>query len=329
VGAAAGLRSFPFNPLPAPAEVFFVESARGVRLRVAAWPLRGRSPRGTVLLLQGRGDLIEKYFEVVGALLARGFSVLTLDWRGQGGSGRELDDPLKSHVDDFALYRTDLDAVLAARPRGRAWGGPLLALAHSMGAAVLLQALAEGFAVDRAVVTAPMIALAPALNPPFAGTISATLNRLGFGEAYVPRAPQTRRRQIDAFPSNVLTSDREQYDRLVALVQACPDLVLTDPTIGWVNAAFAAMARLRRSGVAERISVPVLAAAGVADRVTDTQATQALVNRLPAGQMLTLPDARHEVMFERAEIRSRFWTAFDDFVLPAAGSRRPQLAALR
>ena len=48
-------------------------------------------PRGTVVLLTGRGEFIEKYAtEVVGELLERGFAVVALDWRGQGLSDRPL-----------------------------------------------------------------------------------------------------------------------------------------------------------------------------------------------------------------------------------------------
>ncbi|MEJ1938649.1 alpha/beta hydrolase, partial [Nostoc sp. NIES-2111] len=112
------------NPVPDGARTRLVETADGVMLRAAGFPARGRA-RGTVLLLQGRGDQIEKYFEVVDDLRARGFGVLAFDWRGQGGSQRLLPDPRKSHVDDFAAYRRDRSAMLgiaAGQP------GPLVAL---------------------------------------------------------------------------------------------------------------------------------------------------------------------------------------------------------
>lgn len=317
VAPAQRLRSLPFNPQPAAAQVRILRSARGVALRAAYWPApRGRS-RGTVLLLQGRGDLIEKYFEPAGELLDRGFSVATCDWRGQGGSGRELDDPLKSHVDDFDLYRADLDTLVASLPTGPAWAGPRLALAHSMGAAVLLDALARRPLVDAAVLTAPMVALAPTIAPPLAAPLSAALQRFGLGSTYVPRARVERRKQIDAFLSNVLTSDRTRYDRFMALVNACPDLALADPTIGWVHAAFRAMARFRRAEFSARIRIPVLTVAGSADRVTHTPSAAALMRRLPAGDMLALPECRHEVLFERDPIRARFWSAFDQFIATA------------
>ena len=55
----------------------------GVALRFARWaPPPGR--KGTVCLFPGRAEFIEKYFETVRDLRARGFAVATIDWRGQG-----------------------------------------------------------------------------------------------------------------------------------------------------------------------------------------------------------------------------------------------------
>ena len=45
-------------------------------------------PAGTCVLLNGQTEFIEKYFEVIDELRGRGFAVATMDWRGQGGSGR-------------------------------------------------------------------------------------------------------------------------------------------------------------------------------------------------------------------------------------------------
>ena len=86
----------------------------------------------------GRGEYIEKYFEVIADLRRRGYAVATLDWRGQGGSIRSLKNPRKGHINDFAEFDRDLvrfmrDVVLPDCPP------PYVALAHSMGGAILLR----------------------------------------------------------------------------------------------------------------------------------------------------------------------------------------------
>ena len=84
----------------------------GLPLRTAVWPVPAGSARGTVVVLQGRAEFIEKYGETAGDLRARGFAVHALDWRGQGGSGRMLDDTRKGHVVSYKDYLSDLDLFL-------------------------------------------------------------------------------------------------------------------------------------------------------------------------------------------------------------------------
>ena len=64
-------------------------TAGQARIRVAWWKA---GDKGTVLLLPGRTECIEKYGRAAGDLVARGFSVITIDWRGQGLADRALPD---------------------------------------------------------------------------------------------------------------------------------------------------------------------------------------------------------------------------------------------
>src|SRR5262249_22238001 len=131
------LISISANPVPDGAVSGTLKTRDGVTLRFARWgPPPGR--KGTVCLFQGRAEFIEKYFETVRDLRARGFAVATLDWRGQGLSDRALRNPRKGYVRSFNDYGTDLETfinevVLPDCPP------PLFALAHSMGASVLLR----------------------------------------------------------------------------------------------------------------------------------------------------------------------------------------------
>ena len=113
------LVSIPENPAPAGAVPARLRAIDGVPLRAVRWHPQGEA-RGTVLIAPGRAEYVEKYFETVGDLLTRGLVVVVFDWRGQGMSGRELDDRRKGHIDDFSLYLRDLD--LRAIPTETNWG---------------------------------------------------------------------------------------------------------------------------------------------------------------------------------------------------------------
>src|SRR5215207_6507235 len=95
------LISIPANPAPEDVVTGMLKARDGVSIRFARWPPPpGR--KGTVCLFQGRAEFIEKYFETVRDLRARGFAVATLDWRGQGLSERALRNRRKGYVRTFS-----------------------------------------------------------------------------------------------------------------------------------------------------------------------------------------------------------------------------------
>ena len=102
--------------------------AGGAKLRAALFTPPRRAGRGSIVLSGGRTEPIEKYYEVIGELLDRGFVVLAHDWRGQGLSRRELPDPLKGHAKGFKPYLDDfralLDAYAERLPKPWVGGGP-------------------------------------------------------------------------------------------------------------------------------------------------------------------------------------------------------------
>lgn len=303
----------PGNPVPLQPVVAEIATADGCRLRTARWMPSGKRQRGTVLLIQGRSEFIEKYFEVVGDLCSRGFGVVAFDWRGQGGSSRLLPNPRKGHVDDFSDYERDLDAVIDQvmvphLPR------PWFSLAHSMGGAVLIHALRrEPDLVARAVITAPMIEISRMMAPSSAGVMAALLDGAGLGGSFVPGGGETAV-TTKPFAGNPVTLDAARYGRAADVIAAAPHLGLGDPTIGWLNAACRAMAPFRDPNFPLQIRTPLLCIAGTADAVTSTPAVERFAARLKAGRSVILTGALHEIMMERDEVRALFWAAFDAFI---------------
>jgi len=175
----------PDNPAPPDGVEADIHASDGVRLRTVRWAAPAPA-RGTVAVFGGRGEFIEKYFEIAGDLLGRGFSVVLMDWRGQGGSERPLRNPRKGHVDDFALFERDLEALethILAPFCPKPWFG----LAHSMGAAVLLLADASGrLPFERVVLTSPLIAVQGVNHRGPIGYLIEGLDALGLGGMYAP-----------------------------------------------------------------------------------------------------------------------------------------------
>ena len=305
------------NPIPPGAIEEDVLTADGCRLRAARWTPAVEA-RGTVAIFEGRGEFIEKYYEVARDLLARGFAVAALDWRGQGGSERSLRNARKGHVDDFLQFERDLDAFVACvlEPHcPRPWFG----LGHSMGATILLLIDAENRCpFERLVLTSPMIAVKGVDHRGSARFVIGALDALGFGGAFAPGSGRetfwTR-----PFEGNVFTTDAGRFARISGLVRSAPHLFLGGPTIGWAHAAFRAMRRLDDPRVAWRANTPILIVASGADQVTDCAAAERFAARLEPGSLIVIDGAEHEILIERDALRDQFWAAFDAFV-PGSGA---------
>ncbi|QIB33189.1 alpha/beta fold hydrolase [Ancylobacter pratisalsi] len=300
------------NPVPEGAVCGSVTTQDGVQLRFARWRPEGAT-RGTVCVFPGRTEKIEKYFETVRDLIRRRFAVAVLDWRGQGGSQRLLKNPMKGHVRDFDEYQVDIQAfmreiVLPDCPP------PYFALAHSMGAAILLDAARHGRRwFDRMVLVAPMLDLSLLKHDVAARRMARLCAGVGLSNLYVPRGRKVRLDEVH-FDGNRLTSDKARFARNLTITMEQPQLDVGPPTIGWVRAAFDLMDRLTDPATARQIRQPLLMAAAGADSIVSTPAIEHLGTRLIAGAHVVIPGARHELLQERDIYREPLFAAFDAFI---------------
>jgi lysophospholipase len=306
------LVSIPANPVPDHFVTGALKTPDGVTLRFARWqPPAGR--KGTVCILQGRGEWIEKYFETVRDLRARGFAVAALDWRGQGLSDRALSDRLKGYVGDFSEYDSDLETfmreiVLPDCPP------PLFAIGHSTGATVAIRAASQGRRwFDRMVLTAPLIDLTGFAATPTARIVVRAMRMTGFGSMYVPKG-EVGVMESRPFIGNILTSDPVRYARNAAILEAEPALALGPPTVAWADAAFRAMRTMRERSYPSRIRQPMLIIAAGNDMVVSNAAIEDFAGLLRAGSQLVVAGANHELLMEQDRYRAQFWAAFDAYV---------------
>lgn len=293
-------------PVPVGLTVEIIEGPEGRRIRVARAPALSasgapdESRRGSVLLLHGRSEFIEKYFETIADLQRRGLEVITLDWPGQGLSEKFPGAEDVGHVDRFETFVAAAQAVLGRFPPQ----GPLILLAHSMGCAAGLRALQTGALAPRA---------AAFIAPMWGFRVPAGAALLAWAGAMSGRAKQPFRpaEPAETFETNIVTRDRGRWTRTQAWLKADPRLALGPPSWGWINASYRLFRKMMRSAALKRVTTPILIATAGKERLVDNAKHAKAAARLPNAEHIVFDDAMHEILMERDAIRARFLEAFD------------------
>jgi len=299
----------PGNPAPAGATCETFAAADGAILRTGFFPVE--NARGTVVLMTGWSEFIEKFFETICDLQSRGFNVAMMDWRGQGLSDRESCRAAKWRG-YFRTIADDLKDFFEQKVKPR-FNGPYVLMTHSMGglpALLLLSTGYEGF--SRAVLSAPMTRLFPEPQAKMNGRLSAFLSAIGFANTHVPRPVD----HADVFEGNIFTTDKARHTMFRDLKLAEPKAASTSPTFGWVREASRESDAIHAPGALSGVKIPVLIVRAGAEKQVDGADQEEIAARSDMLSLEIVPGALHEMMMERDSIRALYFNAFDKFVAP-------------
>ena len=294
---------------PPGGRAFWRVASDGVRVRLAHWPRHEASPnRGTVLLLPGRTEYIEKYGLTAAELAERGFDTLAIDWRGQGLADRPDEDRVLGHIDHFDEYQLDLAEMMALAgaldlPR------PYTMLAHSMGGCIGLRGLHNGLDVVGACFSAPMwgIVMSRAIRP-IAWGLSWALHQSPWKMTLSPGTVRQTYVLAEGFADNMLTTDPEMWAMMQDQAKAHPELTLGGPTVGWLFAALAEMHELAGLDIPE---VPSVTWLGTNERIVETAPIHAMMARWPDGQLQIAEGCEHEVLMEPPTVRDQVYASIE------------------
>lgn len=289
----------------------------GAALRTLVW--ESSTPRARLLLLGGRADFLEKWAETIADLHAMGFAVASFDWRGQGLSTRLVAGGA-GHVDRFETFLDDLDH-LAGRLADEL-GGPWVALAHSMGAHLLLRWIADPSRrahpwrahLRACVLTAPLFGLAMAAPLRAAVMLAARRAvRAGRGARFAPGQEPFGPQQTSAARAAILTHCPVRFAEEQRWVEACPALACGGVTWGWIDAFARSEAALEALPL-ERVGVPLLALLAGRERLVSNRAARRVLARLPTAAVETVAGAAHEILRERDAVRAAALSRIDAFL---------------
>jgi lysophospholipase len=307
------LRASENNPVPENNTVGYFTGYGGKKLRYAIFRASRQLARGTIVLLHGRNECIEKYFETIADLTAMGFWVATFDLRGQGGSERLLKKTDAGHVRRFSDYQRDINLFLEqiVLPDTRL---PFFMVAHSTGAlSALASAPKLSNRIERLVLTSPFVALGEqqSVPPSIIRLVATALSFVGLGAVQLGKDQRER-----DFDGNPLTSDATRFARNLSLHRQNADLFVGSPTARWLYEALKTMDRVMRQDHLTKVTTPTLVLAPMLDTITPYKAQEELSRNFRAAQLLPVTGARHELLHERDVYRKQALAAIDAFLAP-------------
>jgi len=304
------LHHTPANPAPANYTAGYFTGHRGTKLRYGLFRSEISPAVGTVVVMQGRNEFIEKYFETIRDLNAMGLWVATFDLRGQGGSDRLTKNPRKGHLRRFSDYERDLEIFLEqiVLPDARL---PFFLLGHSTGALIALSAAPRlSTRIHRMTLSAPYIALSGQGAPEGAiRTLAGLASWTALGSISMG-TDQSRR----PFEGNPLTSDIARFHRNAEIIAAHPELTVGAPTARWLHETFKAARRVSNQAHLTRITIPTLILAPMLDGVVPYRAQEELSRKFRAAQLITVNGARHELFQDRDIYRAQGLAAIEAFM---------------
>jgi len=289
--------------------------------------LAAENPRAQCVLVGGFGDFIEKQFETIRDLAARGLSVWCLDWRGQGGSTRPKRLPQRPRARRFDRDAAELAQFAAAKLQADL---PRILIAHSMGGAIALLCLhSQPDLFDAAILSAPMLGLLTGKAPPtLLRAVTGPARLAGLGAV---RLPGTYRWHPDRPPTperSRVSSDAERCRIRHAWISSEPGLRLDQPTYGWLDPALGLIARMRRPRFLAGISTPILIGSAGREHVVAPAAHRRAARHLPDCTLVELPESKHEPFLESDPIRNFWLDRVDSFIserLDLAGGDQSRL----
>ncbi len=268
----------------------FFEGKGGVKLHYHVNEVE--NAKGSIVLVQGRGERTEKYAELIQDLNSKGYTVFTYDHRGQGASGGGLpEDPHRGHVEHAQDYVDDMklfvDNVVKKTPQPN-----LHILAHSMGGLVSsLYLQANPGSVKSAALVSPAFGLN---TGHYDITVRAATCMVGKAAAYAKgKGPYDKELP---FEGNKYTNSPERF----AFARSSPGNPTGGPTNGWVCETLKAGQRAKAA--APRLTTPLFIARADNDldaRIED----QEIFCKRAKNCSSELYRGKHELLGERDSVR--------------------------
>ncbi len=264
--------------------------------------------KGAIVISSGRTEAAIKYKETIYDLYNNGYSVYILDHRGQGFSGRMIDDPEMGYVDKFENYVKDLkkfyDTIVTARPHKH-----IFLLAHSMGGAIGVTYLEEyPNDFEAAAFSSPMLGLSfPTCS--FVEIFS------GDEPEYAPGHGSYEENK-ETFEENTLTTSKTRFDLMLKVYEENPKAKLGGASYQWVCESCKQFDVIFDN--LDKIKTPLILFSAENEEIVDPSDHRKFIDELVTeykrdAKGYLVPGAKHELFIERDNVRIPVLTTILDF----------------
>ena len=304
-----------FKSIIQSAEIDFMTTSSGRKIRHAHWKPKKDSQRKALVIIQGRASFIEKHSEFISDAIKRGYDVFTYDLPGQGLSTNLLNHPQKGHIDTYDTYLNDTHQYIEQIVLKKT-SKPIVLFGSSMGGHIAVRYLAE-YANQRilgAILESPMIDI---LTDPYPRWVAKAMTYmgtwLGFGDAYMIGYGDFDPKK-DTFEKATNTRDKTRFLRQRQYTLDYPTHVRGGPTVRWIKETFDSIGILQNAHYLSKITVPVLLMNAGQDKSVLNNKDALVCQQIPKCKLITYKDSYHHIVVERDKIRNVFWADFDTFM---------------
>lgn len=270
--------------------------------------------RGTVIFLTGLNEFTEKYFELARDIEAQGLNFVTMDWMGQGGSGRYLEGTNRNYPTAFENHIEDLNTFVREHVLPNTQG-PHFLLSHSMGGHFVQRFASQnpdtgikGMGLSNPMNDINLRGIPAWIAFPVARAMSKVP---ALGKMYAPGNKDWEYDPTDRNPGkDIYTSDPERGALYMAWTRANENLRTRGVTFKWVFEAMKSIYKSEKNKELENIQIPVVLGLATDDKLVPPEAILDGAIRLPNVEVLVFKGAEHELLHGTDKDRNRFLHAF-------------------
>ncbi len=259
--------------------------------------------KGSIVISGGRTEAGVKFKELFYDLYQNGYSVFTADHRGQGLSGRMLEDKERGYIETFDLYVDDFkrfyDEIVIPNSQQK----PFL-LCHSMGSAIgALYGIRYPDDFARVVLGSPMFGIAGPITQDQARKV---INLVKWVNGVLSKTPWYFPGQKPfedvSFENNQIVQSPIRYGIHQKVFDDYPDAKLGGVTVAWLDQALVAMESILEN--ASKMTSPTLIIQAEGDSIIDNTSHQPVCDAMPNCTFKSIPNARHELFMEQDKYRT-------------------------